>query len=59
MCIEGSINSLFCKDIRQHLHQDREVLSLIVGGKDNRVFVAFGRHDCEEFKSERCSGGDL
>lgn len=40
------LGALFAKDLVEHLHQDREILALIVGWEDDRVFVLLsGRHN--------------
>lgn len=33
------LNLLLCEDIVEHLHQHREILSLIICRKDDRIFV--------------------
>ena len=40
--------ALFGEDVVEHLHEDGEVLSLIVGGEDDGVLVlGFGAHFVE------------
>ena len=40
--------ALFGEDVVEHLHEDGEVLALIVGGEDDRVLVlGFGTHFVE------------
>lgn len=43
--VERGSRALFREDVVQHLHEDGEVLALIVGREDDRVFVLrFGTH---------------